>query len=107
MAKKTIEKFYSDISGDEIEDNVKSLNFAFDGTSYEIDLTAKERDEFASALKPYIDVARKSGRSTSKTSAGAKRDLAPIREWAAKNNIEVSARGRIAQSVIDQYDAAH
>jgi hypothetical protein len=38
---------------------------------------------------------------------GGKRDLGAIREWAAANGFEVSARGRVAATVIDAYEAAN
>ena len=46
-------------------------------------------------------------RRASSDSRGGKRDLGAIREWAAKNGFEVSARGRMASTVIDAYEAAN
>ena len=100
--------------------NAETVEFSFDGTSYTIDLAKKNRAAFEKALKPWIDAAQKtsSGRgrrtATAPTSRGRGRrarsasvDLAAVRTWAADNGHEVAARGRIAQSVIDAYNAAH
>jgi hypothetical protein len=37
---------------------------------------------------------------------GSKEDLKAVRAWAASNKIELSSRGRIPRTVIDQYHAA-
>lgn len=97
--------------------DAETLKFSFDGVSYTIDLAKKNRTAFEKALKPYIDVATKSagrkattrpatrrGRTTRRRSSSP--DLTTIRAWAKDNGVEVSERGRIAQSVIDAYNAA-
>jgi hypothetical protein len=102
--------------------HAETVEFSFDGTSYTIDLAKKNRAAFEKALKPWIDAAQKtsSGRgrgrraATAPASRGRGRrsrpasvDLAAVRAWAADNDHEVAARGRIAQSVIDAYNVAH
>lgn len=95
--------------------DAETIRFSFNGASYTIDLGKKNRAAFEKALKPYIDVAQKtSGRraaaaSSSRRGRGGRRrsssvDLAAVRTWARENGIEVSDRGRIAQSVIDSYN---
>ncbi|GAB2487518.1 histone-like nucleoid-structuring protein Lsr2 [Jatrophihabitans fulvus] len=96
----------------------RTISFAFEGAHYEIELSKKNAAALEKALKPYIEVARRSAgskrpsrpRGRSRAASGAassRKDLAAIREWAAANGIEVSTRGRIAQSVLDAYAAAH
>ncbi len=110
MARKTIEKIYSDISGEEVEGG-STTYFALDGTSYEIDLTDAERKALAKALEPYTAVARKArGGSKAKRSTGANSsssDAKAIRAWAAENDIDVPARGRIPATVAEAYHAAN
>lgn len=106
MARKTVEKVYSDISGEEIVENSGSLRFAFDGTSYETDLTDDEREKFNAAVAVYIDAARRlSGRSAGKKSA-SKHDPKAVREWAVANGIDVPVRGRIPASILAAYESA-
>lgn len=105
MARKVITSFVDDIDGSEAEGTV---TFAFDGVNYEIDLSAKNKGALQKALEPYIAAGRRvSGARRSGGSKSNSAELQKIREWAAKNGIEVSARGRIAQSVVDQYNAAN
>lgn len=93
--------------------NAETISFSFDGTSYEIDLGKKNRTALEKALKPYIAAAepvsrRSSGRGGGRRSSGGpKRDLAAIRAWAHEQGYEVSERGRIAQAIVEEYDAAH
>lgn len=92
--------------------NAETVTFSFEGDRYEIDLAKKNRTAFEKALKPYIDAAQKVSRARSSSdrrgrrSSGPKRDLAAIRAWAAEQGYEVSERGRIAQAIVEEYDAA-
>ncbi|WIA97008.1 Lsr2 family protein [Curtobacterium sp. MCBA15_004] len=116
MAQKVTTHLVDDLSGDVIEPGKGStVQFAFDGSNYEIDLTDDNADNLREAFSDYIAAARKvtgrSGRSTSATSSAKGRsnpdELAKIREWAAANGHEVAARGRISQQVRDAYAAAN
>jgi hypothetical protein len=110
MAKQTVvtELLVDDLDGSTAD---RTVNFTWDGTSYEIELSKRNAAAFERAIKPYVDAARRTrsggrGRRASASRSG-KRDLSAIRDWAAKNGFEVSARGRIAASVIDAYEAAN
>lgn len=115
MAQRVTTTLIDDLTEEVIPDGAgKTVQFAFDGSNYEIDLTNDNADAFREVLSDYIAAGRKvgSGRgsSTTSTKSSARTDpgeLAKIREWAAQNGHEVSTRGRIAQSVRDAYDAAH
>ena len=109
MAKQTLvtEILVDDIDGSTAE---RTVNFMWEGTSYEIELSKKNAAAFEKAMKPYLDAARRTRGSRSRRSGGSrsgKRDLGAIRDWAAKTGFDVSARGRIAASVIDAYEAAN
>uniref|UniRef100_A0A942YAP0 Lsr2 family protein n=1 Tax=Neobacillus citreus TaxID=2833578 RepID=A0A942YAP0_9BACI len=94
----------------------RTVEFAFDGSSYEIDLTDDNVDKFREAISDYIAAARKvtgrrtGGSGTSQKSSpkrGNSEELAKIREWAKDNGYEVSSRGRISTQVQEAYAAAH
>jgi hypothetical protein len=108
MAKRTVvtEILVDDLDGTPGE---RTINFTWDGVDYEIELNKKNAVTFEKAVKPYAEAARRSrggrGRRYSGRSSG-KRDLGAIRDWAAQNGFDVSARGRIASSVIEAYEAA-
>lgn len=92
----------------------KTLNFSFDGTDYEIDLSNANIQKFKKAIKPYMDKARRVGatsrrntRRTNRRSSGSTTSKSKlIREWATENGLEVSPRGRIPAEIVEQYDAA-
>jgi hypothetical protein len=98
--------------------DAETIRFSYNGASYTIDLSKKNRTAFEKAIKPYIDVAEKaSGRRAPaagrRARAGGRRrrssaiDLSVVRAWARENGMPVSDRGRIAQATIDAYREAH
>jgi hypothetical protein len=111
VAKTTVTQITDDLDGSK---DATEVAFSFDGVDYTIDLSKKNAAAMTKALKPYIDAATKvSGRGnrarrtkTSRTTAPRK-DLAAVREWARGQGIDVSDRGRVPASVVEQYDAAH
>lgn len=110
MVRQTVEKVYSDLSGEELEASTTSLTFAFDGTQYEIDVTLAEREDFASTLSKFIEAGRPvSARSDSRRAATRSAGPSPkdVRAWAAENDLEVPARGRIPARILEAYAAAH
>lgn len=108
MAKKTIAKYFSDISGEEIDTNSPTVTFSFDGATYAVDLTDSERNTFSEALAPYIAAGRKEGRGQSRTRT-TRNGPSPkeIREWARQQNIDVPERGRIPATIVEAYENAN
>lgn len=120
MVRKVTTQLVDDLSGDVIEPgDGRTVQFSFDGSSYEIDLTEDNTDKLRGAFSDYIAAARKiSSRNnrgasalTSASPASKTRsdpnELAKIRVWAMANGHEVAARGRISQQVRDAFDAAN
>jgi microsomal dipeptidase-like Zn-dependent dipeptidase len=107
MARTVAVVLEDDLDGGPADETVR---FAFDGTQYEIDLSAKNARAFRQQLTPFIEHARKpsrrSARRNARTAAGRQRS-AEVRAWAKDHGIAVSARGRIPASVMEQYQAAH
>ncbi|MGY1618855.1 Lsr2 family protein [Geodermatophilus sp. SYSU D00691] len=119
MAQRTITKLVDDLDGTDIEDGGgQTVSFSLDGKSYELDLTNENADELRATFDRYIKAARNvGGRQSSprtRTTAAApsrsrsKSDVDPkaVRAWAKSNKVQLSERGRIPQSVIDQFKAA-
>jgi hypothetical protein len=103
MASRTITLFTDDIDG--TEDNVSTVSFSFDGTSYEIDLSDKNRSALEEALSLYIGHARRIGRKTGIAgSRTVKVNPGEIRAWARGQGLQVPERGRIPQAVLDAWD---
>jgi hypothetical protein len=110
MAQRVVTILTDDFDGTESND-VETVHFGFDGASYEIDLTKKNRVALEKALTPYLDKARKAPKSAStvqKQRAAANRDYDPkaVRAWAHSNKVEVPDRGRIPESVVLKFKEA-
>jgi hypothetical protein len=103
MASRTIVLLEDDVDGSEADETIE---FGIDGTTYAIDLSGSNAMKLRGALDGYISKARKvSGkRSSRKTSYGV--DLKAVRAWAASHGIELSSRGRVPASVLQQYRSA-
>lgn len=109
MARKVITSLVDDVDGSEAD---RTVTFAFEGISYEIDLSEKNAEAFESALAPWVEKARRaSGGSTrvrrSTGSTGRRAGLDEVRRWARDNGHQVSDRGRVPNAVLEAYDAAH
>jgi len=107
-------EFLDDFDGTKAAETV---TFGLDGKVFEIDLSKRNASELRRAFQPYVEVARRArsasagGRraGTGASSGPRKRegyDRAEVRAWAKANRIKVSARGRIANDVVDRWRAA-
>jgi hypothetical protein len=111
MAQKTLIQLVDDLDGTALSDGAgRTVTFALEGLTYEIDLSDAHVDELTEALAPYVAAGRKvGGRKSAARASAAKSDpaeLQKIRDWAGKNGHTVSSRGRISAAVRDAYDAA-
>lgn len=105
-----------------------TVEFSYKGRSFTIDLTKANEDDFDDAIQPFLDAATEvTGRrkpvpgkkaaptAVSSPTAPKKRPAAKsngtqteaIREWARSQNLKVSDRGRIADSIKAAYYAGH
>jgi hypothetical protein len=104
MSQKIQMMFIDDIDGAAAEGTVR---FALDGTDYEIDLSSKHSDELHTALRKYVDHARKLGgtarRAPRSRRSGAAIDTPKIREWAKENGYDIKDRGRVPADLVAKY----
>jgi nucleoid-associated protein Lsr2 len=106
MAQKVTVVLEDDLTGGPAKQTVR---FGFDGTDYEIDLNAKNAAAFGKQFAPYLEYARKAGRSPARRAgraAAGRQRSGDIRAWAKEHGLAVSERGRIPASVAEQYHAA-
>lgn len=125
MAQKVEVQLVDDLDGGEA---AETLDFGLDGVFYEIDLSQEHADELRDALADYVSHARRQGRSGGGSrrrssrptgSTGSSRSSpspgrTPIdreqnramREWARRQGMEVSDRGRIPNEVVEAYQRA-
>ena len=111
MAQKVQVLLVDDVDGG---DAAETVNFALDGVSYEIDLSASNAEQLRKELSSWVGHARRAGgrKTTSSSRRGStgpsrRHDLSDIREWARAHNHKVSDRGRISAKVQAAYDEAH
>jgi hypothetical protein len=113
MARKVITTLVDDINGKPIEEGRgETVPFALDGVNYEIDLNDENAAKLRTALEEYTEKGRRVGRATTgkpaprrSSGSGPKEDLRAAREWLRANGHEVSERGRIAASLLEEYRA--
>ena len=126
VAQRTVVTLLDDLDQSPADETVE---FGLDGVTYEIDLSAQHAAALRDAFGDYIEHARRTGgrrRSAAASSPGGRsatrRDRgngtggsAPvdreqnqaIREWARKQGMTVSDRGRIPREVSDAYHRSH
>ncbi|TDQ50279.1 histone-like nucleoid-structuring protein Lsr2 [Actinorugispora endophytica] len=107
MAQKVQVLLVDDIDGGEAEETVV---FGLDGSLYEIDLSGPNATQLRAALAPFTEVARKvpakAGKGIRQRGVPSRERSAEIRAWARAQGKEVNERGRIPQSILDEYNAA-
>lgn len=122
MAKKVM--LIDDVSGETIDEGLGggTIRFSVEDKHYTIDLGTKNTEAFHKSLENWIEHAaedRTSGstrtRRTTSSSDGrastgsgrSKEELQAVRDWCAKEGIEVAPRGRIAATILEKFDQAH
>jgi Lsr2 len=102
MAQRTVTILSDDLDGKEGRD-IATVTFGYEGATYEIDLSKRNRSALEKALSQYIDAARKttstSRRSAKKTSPRATPE---DREWLRHNGFpNVKDRGRLPVKALE------
>lgn len=111
MAQKVSVTLVDDLDGSTAKETVE---FGLDGASYQIDLSADNAGRLREALAEYVEHARRAGgrkralgRVTSgrapRTATADREQNQAIREWARKQGLKVSDRGRIPTEVLESY----
>jgi hypothetical protein len=115
VAERIVYQLIDDIDGSEIADGGgERIEFSLRGSSYQIDLSTANIAKLDKAIKPYVEAAMKvrggrspRGKGSKDNGSAPKEQLSAIREWARKNGHQVSDRGRIKSSVVEEFNAAH
>lgn len=119
MAKQTVTTYVDDM--DETPgDDVTEVVFGWRSSIHSIDLNAVNTKRLEEALKPFIEKSRRLGplrlnhlsparrpaSTTVKPTADREQNQA-IREWARKQGHNVSDRGRIPATIVEEFNHAH
>jgi hypothetical protein len=103
--KRTVIELHDDFDA---SPDATTVQFAFEGVSYEIELSEKHLEEMRAHLAPYIEHGRRTGGRRKNAGrpqvAESKPDSAAIRAWAEQQGIELASRGKIPKAVVEQYD---
>lgn len=106
MAQRVITTLIDDLDGSVIEGKSgRTVSFALEGESYEIDLTEKHVVELEKALAPFLSAARKSSNTGSGRSRPGRPDPAEVRRWARDAGYDVPVRGRLPIKVTEAFEA--
>jgi hypothetical protein len=93
-----------DIDGSPADETVQ---FALNGTSYEIDLSSENAQALRSAFGKYVEHARRApGGSRQARGPWKRTDTSAVRAWARAHGKEISERDRIPATVMKEYEAA-
>lgn len=109
MAQRVQVFLIDDLDGSDAEETV---TFGLDGSVYEIDLSSANAAKLREVLTPFAEAGRKApvrqargGKRRSRATASRERS-SEIRAWAKANGKPINERGRIPQSIMDEYEAA-
>ena len=112
MARREITQYFDDIDGTPLtDDQVNTVRFSVDGSDYVIDLSEDNATQFLELLAPYVKAAQPAPvarKSRPRATGGAKRSNSRrIRQWAQKQNLDVSDRRTIPKHIVQAYNEAH
>lgn len=104
MATQTITTYIDDLTGEPAD---KSVTFALEGNTWEIDLSSEHIDALHEALSTFIEHGRPVRNSVKAKLARAKVDreqAQAMREWGRANGWNVSDRGRVPAALVEAYN---
>ena len=108
MAKKVV---YTDDLDGTVAD-AGTVQFSWDGITYEADLSLRNKAKFSDQLGPLMAIGRvvkpgKTSKATAPASSGLSAEqLKAVRDWAGRNGYRVSDRGRVPQEVLKAFEEA-
>jgi hypothetical protein len=104
MVRREVVIVEDDLDGSSADETVR---FGLDGAEYEIDLSGKNARKFRKRLAPFVEHAHRvaAGQRTARTAASRQRSR-DIRAWAKRQGIELSDRGRMPASIVEEYEAS-
>jgi hypothetical protein len=107
VASRTIIEVTDDLDGSKADETIR---FALDNADFEIDLSKAHADELRGALDRYMKAGRKTGGKRDgrrRSAAATDGEIKDIRDWAKKQGLQVSDRGRVSADVREAYAKAH
>lgn len=112
MVQKQVFYMVDDLDG-ERGDDVTTVEFAYRGVRYEIDLSEKNQQRLDEALAPFREAARRAPGGGMSRPASRSRPVVDrvenqrIRIWAREQGLKISDRGRIPDNILEAYRKSH
>ena len=124
MGRQVITTYVCDLCGVELGSDRQRVTFGSEDSLYALDLCPRDGREVTDALARWRSAGTSTGRYRSfgvpqqlaradrpatRSAPAPERspfEVAAIRRWAREQGIAVSERGRVARTVVEQYDAA-
>lgn len=110
MSQQTLTHRVCDVHGDR---RAREIRFSLENRTFGFDACGECEDEFLGDFEPWMKLATVQRPKPAATPAKRRGYVYPpravpklVRDWAAANGVECSARGRIPRAVEDQYLAA-
>lgn len=105
MAQKVQVQLIDDLDGSEA---IETVNFGFDGTGYEIDLSGNNAHELRASLAEYVEHARRAGsvRAVARRATRSRVDTTVVRQWLLDHGYTIKDRGRIPAELQEAYDTS-
>lgn len=112
MSKIMVPQYVDDLTGERLGENGTTIAFAFQGHSYEIDLSPDNAKKMTNALGEYIDHARRAETRGRRRSSGMgatsdpahKEETRAARAWLVEQGIlSADSRGRISAENMERY----
>lgn len=83
-----------------------TVNFAFDGVSYEIDLSEENQNKFRDQMSVWVTNARRVRRASAPKKGRPDGPTgSEVRAWAKAKGFDVSSRGRVPAEIKAAYEA--
>ena len=85
----------------------ETIQFAYEGRRFEIDLSQANAASFRAMMSEYADRARRVQLRPARRPGSDRRSAAEVRQWALAQGISVSSAGRIPTRITQAYDESH
>ena len=103
MAKRILTLLVDDLPREDLADDTAArVAFGLEGVTYSIDLHERRATERREMINRYAERGRRTG-GAARSHRASEVDSRAVRAWAASNGVDLSPRGRIPASVLDQF----
>lgn len=110
MVRREITQYFDDLDKTPLtQAELNVVKFSLDGSDYTLDLSVENAAKLRELLKPYVQVAAKDTSRSQRRRTPVENNVQTkfVRAWAVERGMAVAPRGKLQQSVFDEYYKAH